>query len=143
MSYYPQEPWGGDNESMAEINVTPLVDVMLVLLITFMIAMPVLTYTIAIDLPTNATQEKDNIHTEPLRLTIDQKGRYYLDKEEITLEDLDKVAKARLSKNEDVILAVSADQGAEYKYVANALISAQRAGIKKIGFVTEKTGPDQ
>ena len=78
-----------------------------------------------------------------MRLTIDQKGRYYLDKEEITLEDLDKVAKARLSKNEDVILAVSADQGAEYKYVANALISAQRAGIKKIGFVTEKTGPDQ
>ena len=63
MSYDPQGPWDGHEESMAEINVTPLVDVMLVLLITFMIAMPVLTYTIAIDLPTNTTQEKDNIHT--------------------------------------------------------------------------------
>ena len=122
MSYDPQGPWDGHEESMAEINVTPLVDVMLVLLITFMIAMPVLTYTIAIDLPTNTTQEKDNIQTEPLRLTIDRQGRYYLDKQEIELEDLNTVAKNRLSKNQDVILAVSADQGAEYKYVAEALI---------------------
>ena len=141
MSYDPQGPWDGHEESMAEINVTPLVDVMLVLLITFMIAMPVLTYTIAIDLPTNTTQEKDNIQTEPLRLTIDRQGRYYLDKQEIELEDLNTVAKNRLSKNQDVILAVSADQGAEYKYVAEALITAQKGGIKKIGFVTEKTMP--
>ena len=141
MSYDPQGPWDGHEESMAEINVTPLVDVMLVLLITFMIAMPVLTYTIAIDLPTNTTQEKDNIQTEPLRLTIDRQGRYYLDKQEIELEDLNTVAKNRLSKNQDVILAVSADQGAEYKYVAEALIKAQKVGIKKIGFVSEKTMP--
>ena len=141
MSYDPQGPWDGHEESMAEINVTPLVDVMLVLLITFMIAMPVLTYTIAIDLPTNTTQEKDNIQTEPLRLTIDRQGRYYLDKQEIELEDLNTVAKNRLSKNQDVILAVSTDQGVEYKYVAEALIKAQKVGIKKIGFVTEKTMP--
>ena len=141
MSYDPQGPWDGHEESMAEINVTPLVDVMLVLLITFMIAMPVLTYTIAIDLPTNTTQEKDNIQTEPLRLTIDRQGRYYLDKQEIELEDLNTVAKNRLSKNQDVILAVSADQRAEYKFVAEALIKAQKVGIKKIGFVTEKTMP--
>ncbi|WP_148671696.1 ExbD/TolR family protein, partial [Neisseria meningitidis] len=70
----------GDDSPMSDINVTPLVDVMLVLLIVFMITMPVLTHSIPLELPTASeqTNKQDKQPKDPLRLTIDANGGYYV-----------------------------------------------------------------
>ncbi|MCV2508895.1 MAG: biopolymer transporter ExbD, partial [Neisseriaceae bacterium] len=87
MSLFSYDDYESDTEPMAEINVTPLVDVMLVLLITFMIAMPVLTYTISIDLPGTSFEERNEPIEEPLRLSIDSQGGYFLNDTPISSEE--------------------------------------------------------
>ncbi|MDO4640679.1 MAG: biopolymer transporter ExbD [Neisseria sp.] len=128
----------GDDAPMADMNVTPLVDVMLVLLIVFMITMPVLTHSIPIQLPTASEQAKPKDEPkEPLRLAIDVNGKYFLDDKETSQADLDEVLKEAKSKNPDVILAIDADKDVSYNAVAQALNSAKDAGVGKVGFVTE------
>ncbi|ASK27560.1 ExbD/TolR family protein [Neisseria chenwenguii] len=132
----------GDDAPMSDINVTPLVDVMLVLLIVFMITMPVLTHSIPLELPTTSEQaaKKDKQPTDPLRLTIDAGGAYYIGADSVTklsIEDVTAKLKEAQAKDENVIVAVSADKAVEYDYVNKALGAAREAGISKIGFVTE------
>ena len=132
--------FNSDEEStpMAEINVTPLVDVMLVLLIVFMITMPVLTHSIPLQLPI-ATDEKP-VQVEikkPVRLAIDENGGYFLDDQSVALEDLKSVLQQQQAENPDTVLAIAADKSVEYESVANALQTAQQAGISKVGFETE------
>lgn len=132
----------GDDAPMADINVTPLVDVMLVLLIVFMITMPVLTHSIPLELPTASEQaaKKDKQPTEPLRLTIGSDGAYYFGAESADKIGLDEVTsrlKAAKAEDEDTIVAIAADKAVEYDYVNKALGAAREAGISKVGFVTE------
>ncbi|KPN72023.1 biopolymer transporter ExbD [Neisseria sp. 83E34] len=124
---------------MADMNVTPLVDVMLVLLIVFMITMPVLTHSIPIQLPTasEAAKPKDE-SKEPLRLAIDVNGKYFLGEKETALADLDDVLKEAKAKNTDVVLAVDADKDVSYDAVVQALNAAKDAGVSKVGFITEE-----
>lgn len=126
-----------EDEPMAEINVTPLVDVMLVLLIVFMITMPVLTHSIPLQLPTASSDKPTEEKTEPLRLSINIDGQYFLGEKEYTLDQLRLEFKHAHDKNKDVILAISADKAVEYQKVTDALGAAQEVGIDKIGFVTE------
>lgn len=135
----------GEESPMADINVTPLVDVMLVLLIVFMITMPVLTHSIPLQLPTASENVKQETQPkEPLRLTIDADGAYLLGAEsttKLTLEEVTAKLKQAKADNEDTILAIAADKSVEYDFVAQALHSAREAGIGKVGFITEtKTG---
>lgn len=123
---------------MAEINVTPLVDVMLVLLIVFMITMPVLTHSIPLQLPTSAEKSQQNAPTDPVRLSIDTDGAYYLGEQRVALADLEQFLASAKAKNADVVLAVAADKAVAYEKVVDALSAAQQAGIGKIGFVTEE-----
>ncbi|STZ76808.1 ExbD/TolR family protein [Bergeriella denitrificans] len=132
----------GDDAPMSDINVTPLVDVMLVLLIVFMITMPVLTHSIPLELPTASEQaaKKDKQPKEPLRLTIAADGAYYLGAEsasKLSVEDVAARLKEAKAANEDTIVAIAADKAVEYDYVNKALSAARDAGISKIGFVTE------
>lgn len=133
----------GDDAPMSDINVTPLVDVMLVLLIVFMITMPVLTYSIPLELPTaseKAAKEDKQQPKDPLRLSIDASGAYVVGGDSDTKVDLATVTaklKEAKAKNEDVIVAIAADKAVEYDYVNQALQAAREAGISKIGFVTE------
>ena len=124
----------GDDAPMSEINVTPLVDVMLVLLIVFMITMPVLTHSIPLELPTASEQaaKKEKQPTDPLRLTIGADGSYYFG-----AESASKVSIEGVAEKEDLIVAIAADKSVEYDYVNKALEAAREAGISKIGFVTE------
>ncbi|VEF00649.1 ExbD protein [Neisseria canis] len=130
--------YGQDESPMADMNVTPLVDVMLVLLIVFMITMPVLTHSIPIQLPTasEAAKPKDE-PKEPLRLAIDVKGKYVLGEKETPLADLDDALKEAKTKNDNVVLAIDADKDVSYDAVAQALNAAKDAGVSKVGFVTE------
>ena len=134
----------GDNDTpMAEINVTPLVDVMLVLLIVFMVTMPVLTHSIPLNLPTAAEKQqepqKEQVK-EPLRLSITADGKYYIGsnkEEEITPEALSQRLKAALAKDPETVLAIAADKVSEHEDLTKVLAAAQEAGLTKVGFVTE------
>ncbi|MDO5639595.1 MAG: biopolymer transporter ExbD [Neisseria sp.] len=131
----------GDDAPMADINVTPLVDVMLVLLIVFMITMPVLTHSIPLQLPTASENAKPQTEPkEPLRLTIDADGSYYLGADSASKQSLEALTgelKQAHDTNEDTILAIAADKEVPYDFVAQALNAAREAGVSKVGFVTE------
>ena len=130
---------GGDDAPMAEINVTPLVDVMLVLLIVFMITMPVLTHSIPLQLPVAAAQ--DNVQPkEPLRLAISKGGEYVLGDHAHpeSLAQLQANLKQAAANNPETVLAIAADKEVAYDHVAQALAAARDAGLSKVGFVTEE-----
>lgn len=124
----------------AEINVTPLVDVMLVLLIVFMITMPVLTHSIPLSLPTpQATIEKQQKEPKaPLRLAIDINGQFMLGDQAVTLAQLRSNLSAQVKNDPDVVLAIAADKNVAYDSIAQVLASAREAGLVKVGFVTQE-----
>lgn len=126
-----------DSSPIAEINVTPLVDIMLVLMITFMIAMPILTYTIAVQLPGINLHQPPTTENNSLRLTIDKQGNYFIAKQLISADTFASFVHNKIKHKENPVLAISADEEVDYKYVAKALAIAQEAGIKKVGFVTK------
>ena len=132
---------GGEDAPMSDINVTPLVDVMLVLLIVFMITMPVLTHSIQINLPTtSSTKEQPKQDVKPINLAVTAAGKYTLGEESTNEMDLPAV-KAKLeelAKNDpDAVLAIDADKDTPYENVAKVLEVAKEAGIVKVGFRLE------
>lgn len=129
-----------EENSMAEINVTPLVDVMLVLLITFMITMPVLTHSIALQLPRSQIPPEVQPPVKPLRLAINHEG-YFIDEERFTFERLQQRLRLAKHDNPDVVLAIAADQNLPYLRISDALNLAQQAGIHKIALINESQAP--
>ena len=133
---------GDEGAPMAEINVTPLVDVMLVLLIVFMITMPVLTHSIPLELPTTsrAKEEKPKQDTKPVIISVDKDGGYYVGADSANRVDLDTV-KTKLSElakaDPDVVVGISADKSVAYDNVLQVLDAAREAKLSKIGFVTQ------
>ena len=124
------------DEVMNEINMTPLVDVMLVLLIIFIITVPVMKHSVNIDLP-RASSEAQTIPPETVRLTVDAQGTYYLN--DVKVEDGDLVPRFRAAAAQDPQpeLHIRGDRASRYERVAQAMAAAQQAGLRKIGFVTE------
>jgi biopolymer transport protein TolR len=135
MAFRPQS----ENESaMSEINVTPLVDVMLVLVIILLITAPLLTQSVHVKLPKTA-ETTANVKDQPLQLAINAQGLITLNKQTIeNLEALETALKNELAKNKDVALHLYADQAVVYKKVAEVMATAQHAGMAKIAFVTEE-----
>lgn len=126
-----------DDIPMAEINVTPLVDVMLVLLIVFMITMPVLTHSIPLQLPVASSKHENMQPKEPLRLSIGADGEYALGDKKVSLAELKQDLQKAQQNNPETILAIAADKGVAYDHVVQALSAACDAGLSKVGFVTE------
>jgi biopolymer transport protein ExbD len=126
---------GGQNQPMSEINVTPLVDVMLVLLIIFMITAPLMTHKIPIDLPQASTvknPEEPNIIT--LALTAD--GNLYWNDIAVSKDDWKhRIGDAALQQPQPE-LQLRADKTTQYQALAEIMADAQNAGIKKMGFIT-------
>jgi biopolymer transport protein ExbD len=126
----------GDGEVMNEINMTPLVDVMLVLLIIFIITVPVMKHAVNIELPT-ATSQPQQSKPETLRLAVDAQGAYFLNQAPVAADALEKLLQAEAAKEPQPELHIRGDKAARYEFVAQAMAAAQRAGLRKIGFVTE------
>ncbi|MFZ3142393.1 ExbD/TolR family protein [Polaromonas sp.] len=124
------------DEVMNEINMTPLVDVMLVLLIIFIITVPVMKHSVNIDLP-RASSEQQVIKPETVRLSVDAEGSYYLDDAKITDEELAPRLKAAAAREPQPDLHIRGDKAVRYERVAQAMAAAQQAGLRKIGFITE------
>jgi biopolymer transport protein ExbD len=126
----------GDTEVMNEINMTPLVDVMLVLLIIFIITVPVMKHAVNVELPT-ASSQPQNAKPQTLQLSVDAQGSYFLNQNAIAASDLPTVLQAEGSKEPQPELQIRGDKAVRYEFVAQAMSAAQQAGLRKIGFVTE------
>jgi biopolymer transport protein ExbD len=124
------------DDVMNEINMTPMVDIMLVLLIIFIITIPVMKHSVNIDLP-RATNEAQNVKPETLRLSVDAQGAYYLNEAAIADADLPVRLKAASAQNPQPELHIKGDKAVRYERVAEAMAAAQLAGLRKIGFITE------
>ena len=125
-----------DDGVMNEINMTPMVDIMLVLLIIFIITVPVMKHSVNIDLP-RATNEAQNIKPETLRLSVDAQGAYFMNETPIADADLTPQLKAAAAQNPQPELHIRGDKAVRYERVAGAMAAAQQAGLRKIGFITE------
>lgn len=126
------------DEVMNEINMTPMVDIMLVLLIIFIITVPVMKHSVNIDLPRASSQAQD-VKPQTLRLSVDADGSYFLNDEKIADESLAPRLKAAAAQNPQPDLHIRGDKSVRYERVAQAMAAAQQAGLRKIGFITEPT----
>jgi biopolymer transport protein TolR len=124
------------DQPLSEINVTPFVDVMLVLLIIFMVTAPMLQQGIDVDLPETTTQDI-RIQDEPLILSVQKDGKVFLGRREIPIEELEPKMKAILEGLDRKEIFLRADRAAQYGTVAKALAAARGAGATKLGMVTE------
>jgi biopolymer transport protein TolR len=127
---------GGAQRPLSEINVTPFVDVMLVLLIIFMVTAPMLQQGIDVDLPETTTQNL-RLADEPLILTVQKDGKIFLARREIPLAELEEKLRAILEGLDDKEIYLRADSGAQYGLVVKTLAAARAAGASKLGMVTE------
>jgi biopolymer transport protein ExbD len=124
------------DEVMNEINMTPLVDVMLVLLIIFIITVPVMKHAVNIDLP-RATSQPQDAKPDAIGLSVKADGTYFWDDAAIRDEDLVPRLTTEARKEPQPELHIRGDKDARYERVAQAMSAAQQAGLRKIGFVTE------
>ncbi|ART52074.1 biopolymer transporter ExbD [Acidovorax carolinensis] len=124
------------DEVMNEINMTPLVDVMLVLLIIFIITVPVMKHSVNVDLP-RATNQPELIKPETVRLSVAADGKYFWNGAPVADEELVSLLQAEAAKTPQPDLHIRGDKEVRYERVAQAMAAAQRAGVRKIGFVTE------
>lgn len=127
----------GNNKSfMSEINVTPLVDVMLVLLIIFMVTAPMLMQGVEVNLPKTTTK---NIKTkeEPLMLTVNKEKEIFIEKHRITLDNLEIKIQKIFENRRDKEILLRADKEVPYGFVIKVIAKVKQAGIDKLGMVTE------
>ena len=124
------------DEVMNEINMTPLVDVMLVLLIIFIITVPVMKHAINVDLP-RATNQVQITKPETIRLSVNAQGSYYWNETPVDDATLPALLQAEAAKDPQPDLHIRGDKAVRYERVAQAMALAQQAGVRKIGFITE------
>ena len=125
---------------MNEINMTPLVDVMLVLLIVFMITIPVIQQTVRVELP-SATSRAQDTQPESIQLSVDASGHYFWNQTPVAQEALGDLLRAEAAKLPQPDLHIRADKAVRYDFLAQAMAAAQSAGLRKIGFVTNPVAP--
>ena len=128
---------GSDEEEvMSNINTTPLVDVMLVLLIIFLITVPVITQSIKVELP-DAANQPTVTKPENIIIAVDEKGQVYWNTTPMTDDEV----LAHLKEQAVVVpqpeVHIRADKSVRYEFVGRVVVACQRAGIQKVGFITQ------
>ena len=127
---------GVTHRPLSEINVTPFVDVMLVLLIIFMVTAPMMLQGVDVDLPETTTQPL-RVKDEPLILTVKKDGKFYVGRKEIPVVVLRQKLEAIFEGRDSKEIFLRADEDAPYGVVVKALAAAREAGAKQLGMVTE------
>jgi biopolymer transport protein ExbD len=127
---------GEHTQPMSEINTTPLVDVMLVLLVIFIITAPLLTHAVKIDLP-QATSQPLEEKPEVIDLAVDADGKLFWNDTEIEKDALITRMNQESGKPQPPELQIRADKNTRYQVLAEVLAQAQTAGMKKVGFVSQ------
>ena len=126
---------GGEDDVMGEINVTPLVDVMLVLLVVFIVTAPLLTNAVHVNLPKTAETAPPDDKSASY-LSVDAQGKVFIDKQEIAIEIVETELKNRLAANPEFALNLNADDAVQYGVVAKVMASIERAGVTKLAVLT-------
>ena len=132
---------GHSNRLIAEMNVTRFVDVTLVLLIIFMVAAPLLTVGVSIDLPKTSATPLPNEQEEPLTITLTETGNLWLQKTEVEFADLDNKLKSILAERNNDKIFLRADGTNSYDTVMKLMGALNGAGFNNIGLVTDTGGP--
>lgn len=125
-----------DEDVMSEINMTPLVDVMLVLLIIFILTVPVLTHVVKIDLP-QADNVPNEVKPKTIALSVSADAAIHWNDEIITAEELDLRLQDVAQQQPQPEIHLRGDKAVAYEHVVTVMAAAQRAGVEKLGFVTE------
>jgi biopolymer transport protein ExbD len=126
----------GESRPMAEINMIPLIDVMLVLLVIFIITAPLLTHSVRIDLP-RASSQPNVTRAETVQLAINRAGQIYWNGEAIDREEMLRRLQAAGTHTPTPELHLRADRETRYEVVADVMASAARNGLTRIGFVSD------
>ena len=137
---------GSRRRPMSEINVVPYIDVMLVLLVIFMITAPLLTQGVKIDLPDAAAEVVETTETEPLIVSVDSAGRYFINFGGDEAEPVDRAtllnrAAALLRHRPGIQVLVKGDEAVEYGAVVVAMAILKEAGAPSVGLLTEQPRP--
>jgi len=126
---------------MGEINVVPFIDVMLVLLVIFMITAPMLTQGVKVDLPQVTSEPIDTDEQEPIIVSVDSKGEYYISLGEedkpVTLQTVGDQVVAILERKPNTPVMVRGDQNASYGQVVTLMSTLQMAGVTNVGLISE------
>lgn len=133
---------GRHAQPVAEINTTPLVDVMLVLLVIFMITLPLITHRLAVDLPeTDTNAPSTSTDPAPVELGIDADGQLFWNGVALSLADLELRLQEAARGEPKPELHLHADKNTPYQCLAEVMAAAQRNGLTRIGFITESRTP--
>jgi biopolymer transport protein ExbD len=124
---------------MAEINVIPLVDIMLVLLVIFIITAPVITHAVKVDLP-RASHQVNHVTLKTVTLSLDEHGALYWDNEPLAGDRLEARLAGAAAEQPDLEVHIRADQRTPYERIAWLLARARSAGVLRIGFITTPEG---
>lgn len=128
--------FGEDDAVLSEINITPLVDVMLVLLVAFIVTAPLMSNAVQVNLPkTEATSAP--LDNKAYTVSVDAQGVIYLDKLPITQEAVESELKALKARHPDLTLHLQADEGVAYGIVAKVMASIERSGISRLSVLTD------
>jgi len=130
------QAWGNQKKYMSDINVTPLVDVMLVLLIIFMVTAPMMMQGVEVNLPQTTTQ---SIKTkeDPLFLTVNKKGEIFLENHAVKLDELEMKVQSIFKYRREKEILLRADKDIPYGFVIKVMAAVKGAGVTKLGMVTE------
>jgi biopolymer transport protein TolR len=134
----------GRQQAFAEINITPMVDVMLVLLVIFMVAAPMMTSGVTVDLPQSAASPVAG-QDEPLVLSITSDGKVYLQKTPVALKDLRAKLAAITGRKKDTRIFVRGDRSVDYGKIMQVVGEINAGGFSKVALITEQSGtaPDK
>jgi biopolymer transport protein ExbD len=126
---------GDGDDILSEINITPLVDVMLVLLVAFIVTAPLLNNAVKVNLPKTDTTAPPQ-QKKATNVSIDAAGAIYVDKQALPLEQLEIELRSRQRANPDLALHLQADEAVAYRNVAKVMAIIERAGITKLSVLT-------
>ena len=125
---------------MAEINMVPLIDVMLVLLVIFIVTAPLLTHSVKLDLP-KVSSSPNQLKPEKIEFAVDAAGKLFWNGETVSREEAANRFGAAGRKQPQPEVHLRADQAVAYRFVAQTLADASKAGLTKVGFVSEPVRP--
>ncbi|PQO89872.1 biopolymer transporter ExbD [Massilia phosphatilytica] len=127
------------SDVVSEINITPLVDVMLVLMVVFILTAPLLNNAVRINLPKTSTTEPAN-PTKSVTVSVDGASKIYIDKREVELAALEPELKSVVATNPELAVSLQADEGVPYRAVAKVIANIQRSGVTKLSVLTQPGG---
>jgi biopolymer transport protein ExbD len=127
------------SDVVSEINITPLVDVMLVLMVVFILTAPLLNNAVRINLPKTSTTEPAN-PSKSVTVSVDGASKIYIDKREVDLAALEPELKSVVATNPELAVSLQADEGVPYRAVAKVIANIQRSGVTKLSVLTQPGG---